>query len=299
MKSKCCEMWQKMSSLDLSKLGHCTHRRGLGWLSTSVAVDIRRCQQFWFCSAKQKWRTPPSLPLCRAPQFSRCCHLQLHGRCHHSQCHLPTHHHQTSTWTALWTLSKAELLEDAWHFGFQFKSCHLSDSRMFLRISYEMILYIYMCIVHVMHEKEALAALEQVLEAQDLCNLLKQEEGLQTENNTWKLGSSVDLLKYVEYSPICRVLICPAEFLSFAFSFSASNNGCNSSERRSEMLPSWLATARACATCHCKHWSMIMRWWCWCSWWQWLTYDYSYYYHYHSLSSLFLLLVAWLCWRGR
>lgn len=64
---------------------------------------------------------------------------------------------------------------------------------MFLRISYEMILYIYayvdkknihMCIVHVMHEKEALAALEQVLEAQDLCNLLKQEEGLQTENNT-------------------------------------------------------------------------------------------------------------------
>ena len=143
MKSKCCEMWQKMSSLDLSKLGHCTHRRGLGWLSTSVAVDLRRCQQFWFCSAKQKWRTPPSLPLCRAPQFSRCCHLQLHGRCHHSQCHLPTHHHQTSTWTALWTLSKAELLEDAWHFGFQFKSCHLSDSRMFLRISYEMILYIY------------------------------------------------------------------------------------------------------------------------------------------------------------
>lgn len=151
MKSKCCEMWQKMSSLDLSKLGHCTHRRGLGWLSTSVAVDLRRCQQFWFCSAKQKWRTPPSLPLCRAPQFSRCCHLQLHGRCHHSQCHLPTHHHQTSTWTALWTLSKAELLEDAWHFGFQFKSCHLSDSRMFLRISYEIAYvdkHIYICILY-------------------------------------------------------------------------------------------------------------------------------------------------------
>ena len=96
-----------------------------------------------------------------------------------------------------------------------------------------------------MYEKEALAAVEQVLEAQDLCNLLKQEEGLQTQNNTWKLGSSVDLLKYVEYIPICQALICPAEFLSFAFSFSASNNGCSSSERRSEMLPSWLATARA------------------------------------------------------
>lgn len=41
-----------------------------------------------------------------------------------------------------------------------------------------------MYIVHVMHEKEALAALEQVLEAQDLCNLLKQEEGLQTKNDT-------------------------------------------------------------------------------------------------------------------
>ena len=88
-----------------------------------------------FCQADMKNSTQ-SLPLCRAPQFSRCCHLQLHGRCHHSQCHLPTHHHQTSTWMALWTLSKAGPLGDAWHFGFQFKSCHLSDSRMFfLRMS--------------------------------------------------------------------------------------------------------------------------------------------------------------------
>ena len=49
-------------------------------------------------------------------------------------------------------------------------------------ITYIQTVYVY--ITYEMYEKEALAAVEQVLEAQDLCNLLKQEEGLQTQNNT-------------------------------------------------------------------------------------------------------------------